>query len=101
MSIVRFLHTHREMLTLTTRATYQIEKLAKHYKTNKLNIVPLKKNNYKVNPLYHNPGNFLDSIERNKFTLYIHEPVTFNLWDSTIDWIETESREKGSGFVEI
>ena len=28
MSLVRFLQTHREMLTLTTRATYQIEKLA-------------------------------------------------------------------------
>lgn len=100
MSLVRFLHTHREVLTLTTRATYQIEKLAKHYKTNKLNIVPFKKNNYKVKPLYHNPGNFLDNIETNKFTLYIHEPVTFDLWDSTIDWIETESYEKGSGFIQ-
>ena len=43
MSLVRFLQTHREMLTLTTRATYQIEKLAEHYKTNKLNLVPIKK----------------------------------------------------------
>ena len=42
MSLVRFLQTHREMLTLTTRATYQIEKLAEHYKTNKLNLVPFK-----------------------------------------------------------
>ena len=41
MSLVRFLYSHREMLTLTTRATYQIEKLAEHYKTNKLNLVPL------------------------------------------------------------
>ena len=100
MSHVRFLHTHREVLTLTTRATSQIGKLAEHYKTNKLNIVPFKKNNYKVKPLYHNPGNFLDNIERNNFTLYIHEPVTFDLWDSTIDWIETESYEKGSGFIQ-